>query len=1279
MMPRRGGKRIRMDDPVPPEYQEPMTPMNPMTPMIDNIGGDNQDNFVGYSVYNQAPQTPSHTPRSENYSSESYSSPNTSHLQYQEQQPTNDAAQFEQPLTPAASNMRITRNTRARMRGGTVNQPKYREVDTDYVPAQPLRGRGGGTRGRAKRIPNTSNTEDEASLYYIIKNNRSTLTNIVDDWIEKYKMTRDSALLMLMQFFINASGCKGRITSDMQANMEHVAIIRKMTEEFDEESGEYPLIMTGQPWKKFRANFCEFVQILVRQCQYSIIYDQFLMDNVISLLTGLSDSQVRAFRHTATLAAMKLMTALVDVALTVSVNLDNTQRQYEAERQKTKERRANDRLESLMSKRKELEENMDEIKNMLTYMFKSVFVHRYRDTLPEIRAICMAEIGVWMKKFHQNFLDDSYLKYIGWTLHDKVGEVRLKCLQALQPLYASEELKAKLELFTSKFKDRIVAMTLDKEYDVAVQAVKLVISILKHHREILSDKDCEHVYELVYSSHRAVAQAAGEFLNERLFTQDEEAVAGVKTKRGKKRLPNTPLIRDLVLFFIESELHEHGAYLVDSLIETNQMMKDWECMTDLLLEEAGPEEEALDNQKETSLIELMVCCIKQAATGEAPVGRGPTRKILSTKEQKQVQDDKQKLTEHFIVTLPLLLDKYSADPEKLANLLSVPQYFDLDIYTKSRQEKNLETLLEKIHVIVEKTHDNDVLDTAAKTLEHMCVEGNAIFTKCDISRSTLIDTIVNRYNEVIDDYRNLIEGAEIPNEDEIFDVVHSLKKIAIFYSCHNMNGKKIWNSLYRDIEDAKDVSKNFPEEAGKYAISACFFAILWGQNQLMEAGDMGKRGEEEAAQLHDQLTAFMDSMRYFVAGEGNRVAILREEAYNTICDMLVMFCSQLTSQANVLLHQLVYEADPIMQNMLNQFIQEYVFVEEEDDEHDEHSKIEELHKRRNFLAGYCKLIVYNIIPTNAAADVFKHYVKYYNDYGDIIKTTLGKARDINKTTCALTMQLSLNTLFNEILAEKDKVNKNSEEFTAIKELAKRFALSFGLDAIKNREAITALHRAGVFFAITPPDGVELDPTGPPPNLPYLEILAEFTNKLLKQDKRLVLNFLDKRLPAGMPSSRGEDWQPLLLYRNSLLHGETDQVPVTSKRAYTRRKKDQLAEEEEPEEADDGSDHEFVGKQKKKRQPKKSPLSITKTTISKTKAASFFDNSDIPPVTPASPIPTIEDTASPSQDVDDRFKTLQIQNRAGRRSQDQQEPRELRRTARNSGRYAPGQYMESDSE
>lgn len=217
-----------------------------------------------------------------------------------------------------------------------------------------------------------------------------------------------------------------------------------------------------------------------------------------------------------------------------------------------------------------------------------------------------------------------------------------------------------------------------------------------------------------------------------------------------------------------------------------------------------------------------------------------------------------------------------------------------------------------------------------------------------------------------------------------------------------------------------------------------------------------------------------------------------------------------------------------------------------------------------------------MIPTKSAADIFKHYVKFYNDYGDIIKTTLGKARDINKTNCALTMQQALNILYTEITDDSGNVNRQNEDFLGIRELAKRFALSFGLDAVKNREAITALHRAGILFAVTIPENMELDPSRPPPNLPYLEILSEFTNKLLKQDKKLVLTFLERRLQAGMPSSRGEDWQPLLLYRNSLLHGETDQVPVTSKRAYTRRRKDHHAEEEEEDGHDDASsDHEMA--------------------------------------------------------------------------------------------------------
>lgn len=44
------------------------------------------------------------------------------------------------------------------------------------------------------------------------------------------------------------------------------------------------------------------------------------------------------------------------------------------------------------------------------------------------------------------------------------------------------------------------------------------------------------------------------------------------------------------------------------------------------------------------------------------------------------------MTEHFIQTLPTLLQRYGADAEKLANLMAIPQYFDLVVYTNSRQE-----------------------------------------------------------------------------------------------------------------------------------------------------------------------------------------------------------------------------------------------------------------------------------------------------------------------------------------------------------------------------------------------------------------------------------------------------------------------------------------------------------------------------------------------------------------------------------------------------------------
>lgn len=62
------------------------------------------------------------------------------------------------------------------LKGGVVQQPKYKEIDTDYIPSSGGKSKGNSGRGRGKRAHHSHSLEDEASLYYVIRNNRSSLT-----------------------------------------------------------------------------------------------------------------------------------------------------------------------------------------------------------------------------------------------------------------------------------------------------------------------------------------------------------------------------------------------------------------------------------------------------------------------------------------------------------------------------------------------------------------------------------------------------------------------------------------------------------------------------------------------------------------------------------------------------------------------------------------------------------------------------------------------------------------------------------------------------------------------------------------------------------------------------------------------------------------------------------------------------------------------------------------------------------------------------------------------
>ncbi|KAM9264726.1 cohesin subunit SA-2-like [Cariama cristata] len=1015
----------------------------------------------------------------------------------------------------------------------------------------------------SRRVSQNGEVVEAVTLFEVVSMGKRAMQSVVDDWVEAYKQDRNVALLDLINFFIQCSGCQGMVTAEMFQSLHKKDVMRKMTETFDEETGlqykkfmaypwiltvtwpvdtdneDYPLIRTGPYWKKFKANFCEFIAVLVQQCQCSILYDSYLMDTIISLLTGLADSMVRAFRHTSTLAAMKLLTAVVSVHLNLDVNKHNNQRLYEVEKKRISGKRTNYRLDQLERKRKEYEHNLLEIENMTNAIFKGTFLNRYRDVIPEIRATCIEEIGSWIKTYPDAFLNDRYLKYIGWMLYDKQAEVRLKCLLGLQGIYSSKELVSRMDPFTSRFKDRIVSMPLDKDHEVAVQAMKLLMLMSQNCEDVLSAEDCETLYQFVYTTHRPLAVAAGEFLYKRLLSHegDEE----VQPRGGGKFGASTDQLKRLICFFLESELHKHVAYLVDSLWDwAGKFLKDWECMTTLLLKNAEEGGEALSDAHESALIEIILATVREAAEGHPPVGRGAAKKILSVKEKKIQLEDCTKITEHFIMVLPQLLAKYSTDAQKVANLLQIPQYYDLDVYSTGHLEKHLDALLKEVKDIVAKHSDMSVLEASSRTYYILCSEEIAIYSQVDHARTQLIDGLMGELNQLLDGFWQKEEGFFM-DAGKISRMHSALRRVAAFHNAHDLTKWNLYDKTLRLLVFEMEQG-SLPVLIILPALQCTYFSLLW---QLVAVSE---NSPKSLFALRRELTRFSQICMYFLHHKEKDV---REKAFMILCDWLLILSHQDSNNNEEAVGLLDYLPSTSLQEKLLLFIQEHVFVEEEEESKDlteeeerkdESCKLDDLHKKRSLLAAYCKLIVYNVVEMTAAAEIFKYYVKTYNDFGDIIKETLSKTRHNDKIQSAKTLILCLQQLFQTHAKSQDsgKSVDFSASFTNIKELARRFSLTFGWDQVKSRESVAMIHKEGIEFAFQGATGV--DGKCLPPNLSFLLIISEFSNKLLKPDKRLVYAYLQRYIAEPLPG-RGDEWQPLIWYRNSLLANEDEESSV----------------------------------------------------------------------------------------------------------------------------------------
>uniref|UniRef100_A0A673KVG6 Cohesin subunit SA n=1 Tax=Sinocyclocheilus rhinocerous TaxID=307959 RepID=A0A673KVG6_9TELE len=977
-----------------------------------------------------------------------------------------------------------------------------------------------GSLGRAENEQLKNGDVEAVTLFEVVSMGRNAMQAVLDDWIDAYTGDRDSALLDLISFFIQCSGCKGMVTAEMFQSKKGTDVMSKMVEDLDEDtglqykkflafpwiltvtwpldmdSGEYPLIMSGLYWKRFRSHFCEFVSVLVAQCQNCVIFDGYLLNTLISLLTELSDSRVRAFRHTCTLAAVKLLSALVNVALSLSVSVDNSQRLYEVELAKMASKRASPRLDRIQRKISELQDRKCEIENMMDAVFKGVFLKRYRDVIPEIRAICMEELTV-------------YLKYVGWMMHDKQPDVRLKCVLGLQALYQDQS-SSKMDLFTIRFKERMISMTLDKDHEVAIQAMRLLMVISQSCEDFLSPDDHKNVFQFVYCSHRPLATTAGEFLYNRLLSNHELSKPrdGASDQERHRELV-LARVRALIHFQTANELHQHVLYLVDSLWDSaGALLKDWTGLTSLLLPHTSCQEQALSIAEEAFVIELILASVRQAAEGPPLSGRGAGKKVVNSKEKKLQNDDCTKLTEQFIKVLPELLSKYSEDAEKLTSLLKIPQYFQTDTCDHENSLVSVCALLAELEAAVDRHTHAGLLEAAARSYQSLCAQDLPWHSLARPSFDRFIqhwtDTLGTRLGE------SLSDGCFTANKDSTLEILSTLKKLNAFNIAQDLSKWSLYE-LGTRLLDVEIKHGGLPMEVTIEALRCMCSCILWKLNTFGEG-----------------LTSRVSHLPFSSTLIELMVISTSTDVFICLSDVLIAHNYQLQMWDSSAGTPLLYTPDHKLQKALLSFVVEHVFTSPEQDTHSS----KEIRKGANTFSHHC-IHMEDMEPVSLTAVTSP--LQYYNDFGDIIKETLNRTRQMDKMESTRTLVQCLQQLYLRLKQEQDRGNTCSsrvQTYSSIKELARRFSLTFGWDQIKSRESLAMIHRDGIEFVFK--GFVQQSEKHSPPYISYLTILSEFSSKLLKPDKKTIYSYLQKFAGEQVINNREESWMPLIYYRTSLM-------------------------------------------------------------------------------------------------------------------------------------------------
>ncbi|KDO25235.1 hypothetical protein SPRG_09482 [Saprolegnia parasitica CBS 223.65] len=479
----------------------------------------------------------------------------------------------------------------------------------------------------------------------------------------------------------------------------------------------YPIVSKTKVYRYFKSSFAEFWEQFVVECWDSETFQSTdVVENCIDWLTTLSSAEVRAVRHTSTMAAYEIGKALVDRARLVRDQMAPIARQYTAEAKKLKDTpKKTPKFKKLHETKNKYDTQRKKIMAAIDMLFKGVVVHRYRDIMPEVRAASVAALGAWIQRMPDVFLEDNYLKYLGWMLNDKHAKVRVAVLEALQGIYESAK-PSKIEAFNARFLRRYLEMCDDVDDDVVLRAIHLVAKIDR--LDMLGDEcDLTVVERLVfYDQDDRISKAAAEFA---CLQYDAFGVSRQKELSEAQLTTQAIALIEFAEEYMESlgEIERPMETLVSAFwdLEDCQVIQNWRLLAKLLGSDS--QDPALTSEQQTILIQLIAAVLKRLSEDEsAPKARkASSRKKTSDEEPASI---------YFCRELPHFMMRFQADSEKVCLLLQWLSLLNWNASNINQHHEHVEMLLQRLKQVYITYSEEPFLDALSSAFHYMAESSN---------------------------------------------------------------------------------------------------------------------------------------------------------------------------------------------------------------------------------------------------------------------------------------------------------------------------------------------------------------------------------------------------------------------------------------------------------------------------------------------------------------------------------------------------------------------------